>query len=116
MNLVTSLLKPQEPGLHFKNTKKIILFVPISRIMKFYVRRIPDIKEKIKKNTLTLEWVGFTNKKQEFLVLSPITKEIPTWKDGHRDAAHVRYNGDSIKEEWTKFCLFVFLIVAFCIC
>jgi hypothetical protein len=49
LNLVTSLLKPQEPGLHFKNTKKIILFVPISRITKFYLRCIPDIKEKIKK-------------------------------------------------------------------
>ena len=33
----------------------------------------------------------FTNKKQEFLVLSPITEMILIREDDHRDAAHMPY-------------------------
>jgi len=32
----------------------------------------------------------FTNRKQEFLVLFPITTKIPIWENNHCDAAHVR--------------------------
>jgi hypothetical protein len=44
--LITSLLKSREFGQYFKNYKKKICFVLVSRITNFYVERIPDIKKK----------------------------------------------------------------------
>jgi hypothetical protein len=43
--LITSLLKSQEFGQYFKNSKKLSCFVLVSRIMHLYVKHIPDIKK-----------------------------------------------------------------------
>jgi hypothetical protein len=43
--LIIGLLKSRELGPYFKNTKKILCFLLVSRIMDLYVRRIPDIKK-----------------------------------------------------------------------
>ena len=50
MGLITSLLKPWRFGLNLKNTKKIILFILIPRIINLYIKCIPDIKRNKCKN------------------------------------------------------------------
>ena len=44
LDLVTSLVKPWEQRLYFKNTKNLFYFLLVSGIMNLYVRYIFDIK------------------------------------------------------------------------
>ena len=44
--LITSLLKPRELGLHFKNNKKLFCFFLIHGITNLHVKHIPYIKFK----------------------------------------------------------------------
>jgi len=46
LDLITSLLKPLEHGLHFKNNKKLFFLFLIYRITNLYVRRISYMKFK----------------------------------------------------------------------
>jgi hypothetical protein len=45
LDLITNLWNSWELDLHFKNTKKNILFIPISSIVNLYIKHIPDIKD-----------------------------------------------------------------------
>jgi hypothetical protein len=58
LNLITHLWNLWELDLYFKNTKKIILFFSILKIMNLYIKSTHDIKrKKYKKYILILEWL-----------------------------------------------------------